>query len=452
MKKEEITVKITQLSDKGEGIVEDADFKIYVKGTVPGDEVLIERLPPFVTGSRRCPGKLLKIMRPSPDRADDKEICPHVQECGGCPLGLLHERAQHVYKQKLIDEALQKAGFKNFQQSAFIGSPKGELRSKSIRFFAQALAGISQGFYQNRSHELCAVQSCPAEHAWFGELADHICLLAKKHGVEAYDEIKHEGSIRALMMRDCGEGGRIALLSHALPLSKPFLEELTKLYAKFKIKAGFHQLNEDLGNRILQGPMSVLTAGREVQVKIGDFYFNAGPRTFLQVNYAVAQMLYDAALQWCGEDYAANALDLCCGCGTMTLPLAKHFKHVIGVEIVKEAVEAAKYNAQEAKLNNIEFIADDLKRQLPRLTKDNIVAVIADPARAGLGAENCNAMKYLAEGTRLAVIFCGLKALSRDLPELVKAGFKLEKVQGFDMFPKSSGCETLCLMRKVRKA
>lgn len=449
MDKEEITVKIKQLSDKGEGLVDHAGFQIYVKGVVPGDKVLIERLSPFVKGSKRCPGKLLKILERSPDRANDEEICPYVQDCGGCPLGLLHERAQHAYKQKLIDEALTEAGFSNFKQRTFIGSPKGVLRSKSIRFFAQGKDGIYQGFYQSRSHSLCAVQECPVEQDWFGQLAANICTLATKHGINAYHELKHEGSIRALMMRDCAEGGRIAVLSHAMPLTDAFLEDLTLLYAKFKIRAGFHQLNQDKGNRILHGTMIPLTKESCIQVKIGDYSFSAGPNTFLQVNYAVAQKLYAAALQWCGEDHEANALDLCCGCGTMTLPLAKQFKHVTGVEIVEEAVKAAKLNAQKAKLTNVEFIADDLKRCLPNLTKDNIVAVIADPARTGLGKSNCHALKHLPSGTRLALIFCGLKALSRDISELVKVGFTLEAVQGFDMFPKSLGCETLCLMRKV---
>lgn len=443
-----ITVTITDLSDKGEGTVNYEGYQIYVKGTVPSDVVNIECGAPFVKGSKRCPGKLLSLVKASPNRKEGAEVCPHFEECGGCTLGLLNKKAQNAFKQKLIEEALERTGIGNAKLLPFVGAPCNSLRSKSIRFFGKKNNNLVQGFYRSRSHMICPVSICPAEEAWFGQLAEEISVHAQKCGISAYDEKSRQGQLRALMMRDCNEGGRVAVLVHAYPLSKHFIDELLKLYTKYAVTAGFVQQNLCDGNRIMQGKMIALTSESMVKIKLGSFNFNAGPETFLQVNYAVAQELYASALRWCGEDKEACALDLCCGCGTMTLPLAEKFKKVIGVEIVEEAVRAARENAREAGLFNIEFIADDLKRCLPHLTGENIAAVIADPARSGLGAENCMAMKHLPDGTRLALIFCGLKALTRDLPQLYKVGFKLESVQGFDMFPETSGCETLCLLVK----
>ncbi len=445
---QDIRVIVDTLSDKGEGIVFKNDLEIYIKGVVPGDELLIRCGEPFVAGSKRCPGEVLELIKPSADRQDATLLCKHIDSCGGCPLGRLNLATQHRYKMKLIDEALKKAGVGNFIQQSFVGTEAEVYRHKSIRFFANDKGGVIQGFYQNRSHELCEIDCCIGECAWFTSLAKGICALANKHGIKAYDELSAQGQLRALMMRDCGENERLAVLTSICALSSNFQDDLTELFKKHHIKAGFIQLNESVGNKIIAGKLKALTNAQSVSAKLGGFSFDVGPQTFLQVNYDIAQKLYEAAVKWCGDDMDAEALDLCCGCGTMTLPLAKHFLKATGVEIVQEATNAAAFNAKRAGVKNVEFIASDLKAVLPKLSQRNIKAVIADPPRVGLGDANCKALRVLPDGTHLAVIFCGLKALSRDVAALIKAGFKLQAVQGFDMFPNAHGCETLCLFEK----
>lgn len=445
---DQIVAEISALSEKGEGIFKYKGDEIYVKNTVPQDVVRVKLLAPFVKGSKRRQGKLVEMIKSSPRRAKPSEICTHQELCGGCPLGLLNVESQYEYKQQLITSALEKAGIRGFKQLAFTGSAHKDCRHKSIRFFKGSGDDVCQGFYQSRSHELCKVVSCPLEIAWFGDLAQDVCKTARETFVDAYDEETEKGCLRTLTMRDCGQGERLAVLSYNDPLPEEFEEKLGELFIKYRVRAGFIQCNQTRGNRIMTGVLKPLTKDEAIKTELCGFDFEVGPYTFLQVNPVVAQNMYEAALKWCGEDPKRESLDLCCGCGTMTLMLAKKFKKVTGVEIVKEAVEAAFGNAVKAGIDNANFIAADLKIVLPELSKKDLAAVIADPPRAGLGSANCRALKNLPKGVKLAVIFCGLKALSRDLKELLDAGFILKAVQGFDMFPKAMGCETLCMLEK----
>lgn len=146
------------------------------------------------------------------------------------------------------------------------------------------------------------------------------------------------------------------------------------------------------------------------------------------------------------------ALDLCCGVGTMSLALAQHFKNVVGVDIVENSIRAAAENAQ-ANHAQVNFIAGDLSKVLPSLLKpfnqQSIQAVIADPARVGIGEDNARLLSKIKGPCRISLIYCALNALQRELPIFIKGGFKVEKIQGFDMFPHSSHVETLVLLSKA---
>lgn len=446
-----LELEVTSLSDKGEGLACARGMELYVAGALPGDRMRVRVLPAFVAGSKRHPVEILETLVCSDAHAEPADVCPHQGECGGCPLGAMSYEAQLVFKRTLIEKALKEGDVKYADEIAMTPSARRNTRFKSIRYFGQGPEGVISGFYQSRSHRICKVGACPLEQAWFGELAERICAVAAEHDLKAYDEISHKGHLRALMMRDCKDGGRLCVLSHNEELPAEFVRDLKHVYEEFAIRAGFTQQNRGTGNRVLAGQMIPLTSDRQVEVTLGGFRFMAGPNTFLQVNYPVAEALYTAAVSWCGKDPQAMALDLCCGSGTMTLPLSRHFSQVTGVEIVEEAVAAARDNAALNAVANADFIAADLKKVIGSLVKNDglpVRAVIADPARVGLGAENCRALGRLRGSVRLAVIFCGLKALARDLPLLMKSGFRLRRVRGFDMFPGSMGVETLVCLEK----
>lgn len=431
----------------GCGIFRAAGMDIEVPGTVPGDFAKIKAMPHGK--GRRCKGRLMGLITASKDRAAAESICKFQGSCGGCPFGLMSEAAQMRLKREMLASSLRKAGIRKLELPAIVPSAPGVSRFKGIRFFSQEGERVIQGFYRRASHEVVEVPSCPRECAWFGALADAVAELASSMGVRAYDEGVRSGTLRAIAMRDCG-GGTMAVLTHAGDLDPSFSRELSDLMQERGIASAWTLKNDSEGNSIMGGALTHLSGARSVTARLNGFEYSAGPRTFLQVNYPVAQRLYAAALSWCGSDPEGTALDLCCGAGAMTLPLARAFKYAVGVEIVKEAVEAARENARENQVENASFIAGDLAEELPGLIGDDVAAAIADPSRRGLGAQACRALSGMRRGARLALVFCGLQALERDLPVIVEGGFAVRFAQGFDMFPGSSALESLVLLEKEK--
>lgn len=438
---------ISGISENGCGFLHARGMNIEVAGTVPGDFAEVEIIVPG-RGKRSGKGKLVLLRRSSPERIPQKELCPYQAECGGCAFGLLREKAQLALKRDMLGSALKKAGIKINWQPQIVPADPGITRFKSIRYFGTSEGRVIQGFYHSESHIVENVAQCPRECAWFGAFASEIASLANENGVRAYDEISEEGVLRSVMMRDCQNGETMAVLSYKGRLDERFVKELTSLSARFGVKSFWIARNDSDGNRVICGSPELISGERSVKARLGNFCYSVGPLSFLQVNYPVAERLYSAALEWCGRDPDATALDLCCGAGAMTLPLSRAFGRVIGVEIIEEAVEAAKTNAMLNGVTNADFIASDLNKVLPDLIDDRVRAVIADPSRRGLGAQCCQCLWKLRSGSRVTLIFCGLKALERDLYEVMKGGFIVRDAKGFDMFPGTSGLESLVLLEK----
>ena len=308
---------------------------------------------------------------------------------------------------------------------------------------------------------MVAVESCPLEPARFATLSQSLLQCCRELQLPAYDEgaaatsaaagagavnavaANAQGQLRALLWRQ-GDGDEIlGCLIVSGPLPDAAKQALAQWAEREKVTSFSLGYNSKAGNALFTADIELLHGKAGITKTLMGLKFNVFVPTFLQVNYEICEQLYQAAI-----------LDLCCGVGTMTLALAQHFAHVVGVEIVPEAISAAADNAQLNCITNTRFIAADLQQVLPRLLKEQkqqgkqVRAIIADPARVGLGAANVKALAAVAGPCQLSLIFCALPALKRDLPELLKRGFKIDYVQGFDMFPYSSHVETLVLLSK----
>lgn len=392
-------------------------------------------------------------------------------------------------------------------------------RFKSLRYFGSSAQGqLALGFYSARSHELIAVEQCPLEPLRFAQLSQSLLQCCQDLHLTAYDEVaaaadvaatplkakgrkkagvkgagavnalNHNvslalhGQLRALLLRQ-GDGDEILgclIVSGALSdEAKQALKQWAEREHLSSFSLGY---NSQLGNALFTSDIELLHGKEWITKTLLGLQYKVSAPTFLQVNYPICEQLYQAAIAHCckpvpvkakkaqsqgnanadseqnhdkNADVNVVALDLCCGVGTMTLALARHFPQVWGVELVPEAVAAAQENARINGMEQTQFVAGDLKKALPQLLKEQknqgnkVRAIIADPSRAGLGPAVIKALAKVVRPCRLSLIFCALPALQRDLPELLRQGFKLEMVQGFDMFPHSSHVETLVLLSKV---
>lgn len=477
---------VTKLSKKGEGIAFYQDCEVYIPQVLLGEKLQVELGEPFVQGSARRPGKVVQILEPSVHRVSSYP-CSKFDLCGGCQYMHVNYQEQLRVKQADIAQAVNSAVNSTINNSASsVAKNSAQLvnlsaedipmeavgaqncRSKSIRYFANDNElGLIQGFYASRSHDLVAIESCCQEVDGFATCASSLTKLLASMGVKAQDSragaIKTESLapfyVKALQLRKA-DNEIMALLIVTGAIADKHKSAL-KTWAQEQGLGSFYVgYNNQSGNSLYCEQVELIY-GQELLVKnlLGlNYYF--GPQTFMQVNYEMTQKLYAEAIEHCYKHKAPEnkadevALDLCCGVGTMTLALAQHFKQVIGVEIVDSAIELAQKNAQLNNINNVSFIAADINKVLPSLLnsaqRSKVKAVIADPSRAGLGADCARLIGKIPGPCAVSLIFCSLTALKRDLPILLKAGFTITQVKGFDMFANTNHIETLVCLTKSK--
>ncbi len=432
----DVQICCDSLSEYGEGIAHSDGSEIYVQDFLPGEEALCDIGAPFAEGSKRRPGVIKEFLKQSPDRVTPG--CEHFFNCGGCSLRHLNKAAQLRLKQDAIKAALKEA-LVDVVPNEIIFSDAEPSRYKSIRYFARQNGRLCSGFFAPRSHDVIEVGICPCEPDWISELCRKIC------------KIDFRSDPIAVMCRDCGNEERLVLLICKKRLDFSEIDALKAIGAEFSVKALFCEIKAKNDNSLLNGEYAQLSERSQVKIHYRDLVYALGPAAFLQVNPEISLKMYDKAVAWCGEDPEGEALDLCCGVGTMTLMLSRHFAKVTGIEVVKASVVAARHNVNLNKISNAEFIAAPIDTVIRDLVKggDKIKAVIADPSRVGLGTEVCAALGTLAKSTKLCAIFCSLTALKRDLPALSQAGYSVNEVQGFDMFPHTAHIETMVLLTKT---
>lgn len=471
---------VTDLSRDGDGIARENNLELYIKDALPGEKLEVEVGEPFAPRSRRCPARVIRRLETSPERNPEPECSLHGQ-CGGCQLLHLSTKGQIKYRQQEIEQAV-KAVCEQVKQPLpeireIIPCTQRPCRFKSIRYAANdANDQIVFGFYAARSHELIPVTSCPLELQGFANAAAGIEQCCRQLHLKALSEedaaaapavgaaavpaeaapdpapVEPGTQVRALLLRACDEGSISATLIVTAALSAGQQESLRECAARLGLASMVIGINNRPGNALFTDDLTLIQGEPFLLKTIMGQTFEVRSNTFLQVNYEVCEQLYTAAVAHCAHNsqLPGLALDLCCGVGTMTLSLARHFKEVLGVEIVPESVQAAERNAERNQLSDrTRFMAAALSQVLPGLIKGHkIPAVIADPSRAGLGEVSARALSRIKGPCRLAVIFCALPALKRDLPVLLNGGFKIDYIQGFDMFPNTTHVETLvCLSR-----
>lgn len=516
-----VEVEVVKLSKKGEGIAYYQDRELYIKDVLPHEVLQVMVGEPFVATSKRAPAYVTKIVKSSEYRNDDME-CAYAGVCGGCQY--MHVSLEHQLELKKHDICVAlKAALGASKLSAksddiishtlkdVVGSTLRPCRFKSIRYFAMADGVLQQGFYKSRTHDLVTIDKCALEPESFSTLASSLTTKINALGLSAYADgnaVSEDKSleattaaaakaaatkaaavntaeatsagastedvayVRALTMRE-GDDNKVMLnLTVTAKLDAQAKEEL-KAWAQdhASLIASFYvSINNREGNALFTDECELLAFAPTLDKHLLAHKYEVGPNTFLQVNYEICEKLYEAAIKHCSnvvselkkenDKIKVNALDLCCGAGTMTLPLAKSFDEVLGIEIVEGAIIAAKHNAQNNNIKNAHFIAGDISAEIPKAIKRfstlvdsehrscHLGGVIADPPRVGLGEKNVKALAKLKGPVNLSLIFCALSALKRDLPLLLDSGYEIESVQGFDMFPHSSHVETLVLLKK----
>ncbi|MBP5607330.1 MAG: 23S rRNA (uracil(1939)-C(5))-methyltransferase RlmD [Lachnospiraceae bacterium] len=461
LKKNDIVyLQISDLGTEGEGIGKTDGFPLFVKGAIPGDEI-----EAGVTKLKKNYGyaRLVSIVKASQDRV--AADCPVFGRCGGCRLMHMSYEAQLAYKEKKVLETLIRiGGFDRDELSDkkddILGMDKPfRYRNKAVYPVARGRDGhICAGFFAARTHEVIECDDCLIGAEENAGIIKRVLKWMEEYGVEPYDEMNRKGVIRHIFIRKAFATGELQL---CLISATDIVPHLNKLLEKLgDITSVWLNVNSENTN-VIFGRKTELIGGRGyIEDVLLDIKFRISPLSFYQVNPAQTHKLYGAALDYADLKGGEYVWDICCGIGTITLAAADRLRRigrggkVLGLEIVPEAIENAKENAELNGIDNVEFICAPAEEYLPERIKqagENPDIIIVDPPRAGLERPAIDAILKVMP-MKIVYVSCDPATLARDLRIFADGGYSIKHFRACDMFAQTSHVETVALLSKLSEA
>ena len=443
-----VTGTVEGLSFPNKGILTVEDSRMVVKNTIPGQviEAVVTK-----NGSNRMEGRLQRVVTPSP--LETESPCPHYGVCGGCAYQTIPYEEQLKIKNEQVRQLLTPVLGEDFPFEGIEGSPRqSEYRNKMEFSFGDFVKDgpMTLGMHKRGSfYDIVTVDGCRIVDEDYRQILRATLDYFAEKGIPFYRKMQRTGALRHLVVRKAVKTGEILVMlvtTSAYRADEEFVSMLQKLPLNGTY-AGILQAINDLPADTVQSQETIVLYGRDhFYEELLGLRFKITPFSFFQTNSLGAEVLYSLAREYVGSVDGQLVYDLYSGTGTIAQILAPVAKKVIGVEIVEEAVEAAKINAAENGLTNCEFIAGDVLKVLDTIT-ERPDTIILDPPRDGIHPKAIRQMVgYGVE--RMVYISCKPTSLARDLPAFLMAGYCVERVKCVDMFPFTSGVETVCLLRR----
>lgn len=425
---------VETLSHDGRGIARPDGKTTFVDGALPAETVLVKYTQ---THGKFDEARTMEVRAPSPDRVTPP--CAHADRCGGCSLQHLGSDAQVALKQRMLEEQLRHFG--GLTPARWLPPLRGAVtgyRSKArlgVKY-VEAREEVLVGFREKRNHFIAALDSCevlvPAVGLALSALATLIASLDSKRRIAQIEVAAGDEDI-ALIFR------------HLDPLSAADQGALVA----FCRERGWHCYlqpgNESSVHRVwpVEGEQRL-----SYRHPSADLTLAFHPTDFTQVNGAINREMVPLALELLDVQASHRVLDLFCGLGNFTLPLARRAGHVVGVEGSQAMVERGYENARRNDLDNVEFHAFDLTQDVAGQpwAQGRYDRVLVDPPRTGA----LEMMPLLAKtgAARIVYVSCNPATLARDAGELVKRGYRLVAAGVMDMFPHTTHVESIAVFER----
>lgn len=450
-KNEIITLTFEDLTHQGNGVGKVNGYPLFVPYGLPGEEakVLVVKV-----NKKFGFGKLLEVTKPSPERVEPP--CHVFFKCGGCQIQHMSYDMQLKMKHNQVKNVMRKIAHLDHVP---VHTPIGmedpwRYRNKVSIPVGEHKGELITGFYRMRSHDIIKdMDTCVVQDEVNDRMVEAVRRIADKLGIEAYDEQKHTGVLRHIMVRTGRQTGDVMIViitrTEKLPHQDQLIKELTETYPN--INSIMHNINPKQTNVILGEETKLLYGEEYIYDTIGDIRFAISAKSFYQVNPPQTTKLYDKALEYANLDGHETVIDAYCGIGTISLFLAQKAKKVYGVEVVPEAIEDAKKNAKLNGMTNTEFVVGQAEKVMPWWKAQGLRpdVIVVDPPRKGCEPEFLEAMLGM-EPKRIVYVSCNPSTLARDLRILEDGGYETKEVQPVDMFPQSMHIEAVTwLERKV---
>lgn len=451
------TVERVDFPNKGIAVTDDGD-RVIVKNTIPGQKV------EFVVNKvkhQRAEGRLMEVIEKSP--LETEEPCPHFGMCGGCTYQTVPYEKQLDMKltqvKKLISDAIGTEKESGYEFIGIHGSPKkSEYRNKMEFSFGDEYKDgpLALGMHKRGSfYDLVTVSDCQIVDEDFRTILKVTLDYFSKNNIPYFHRATHKGYLRHLLVRKATKTGEIMVDLVTTTQTEGFNEE--ELLAGFRyelltrhydgsFKGVLHTKNDSVADVVKNEGTEVLYGDSYFYEELLGLKFKITPFSFFQTNSLGAEVLYETAREFIlGDDKDSlngkTVYDLYSGTGTIAQLMAPVCKEVVGVEIVEEAVCAAKENAALNGLDNCKFIAGDVLKVLDEI-EEKPDYIILDPPRDGIHPKAIG--KIIEYGVEnMVYISCKPTSLARDLQIFMDRGYRVEKICCVDMFPNTYHVETV---------
>uniref|UniRef100_UPI00405717BB 23S rRNA (uracil(1939)-C(5))-methyltransferase RlmD n=1 Tax=Acetatifactor sp. TaxID=1872090 RepID=UPI00405717BB len=510
-KNDYVTVTIEDIGSDGEGIGKVEGFTLFVKDAVIGDTVEAKIMK---AKKHYAYARLEKVITPSPFRVEPK--CAYHRQCGGCQIqALSYEKQLEFKQQKIRNNLIRIGGFSPEYVDERMEPIVGMEHPYNYRNKAQYPVGtdkdgnIITGFYAGRTHSIISNTNCHLGVEDNQHILEIILEHMRENHISAYDETTGEGLVRHILIRTGFTSGEIMVcfvlnkkminMSHDKENRIEFIKNQRELLEKLAQIKGMTSvsvsINTEKTNVIMGKEIHTLWGSptitdtihvRDMQ-KEGYPYtghtltFKISPLSFYQVNPVQTEKLYSLALEYAGLTGQETVWDLYCGIGTISLFLADKAKQVYGVEIIPQAIEDAKENAERNGITNAEFFVGKAEEVLPRFYEElsraersgkdeyankNLATqmdiegenanyadmlhpdvIVVDPPRKGCD-EVCLSTMLQMQPKRIVYVSCDSATLARDLKILCDGGYEVKKIRGVDQFAQTVHVETVCLLER----
>ena len=471
--------------DVCEGIIERYDFpnkgsfqvderKVTIKSALPGQKVKY-----MVTKKKSgmAEGKVLEVLERSP-LEDVEPTCPYFGACGGCAYQTMSYDNQLKLKADMVKALLDRvllaedSNSKDYEWEGILGSPSQTAYRNKMEFtFGDAYKDgpLALGLHQKGSfYDILTVDGCEIIGADWSRILTATLAFFSGRNVPFFHRMRHEGILRNLVVRQSRANGQFLInlvtstqwdaygfdVKQLLQAFVEMLLELEKSDAFAGSIAGIlYTENDALGDVVQSDRMELLYGQDYIEEEILGLKFKISPFSFFQTNTGGCEVLYEKARDYIMRgsvklDSDKTVFDLYSGTGTIAQMMAAVSKKVIGIEIVEEAVEAAKENAKANGLSNCEFIAGDVLKAID-LVDEKPDLIIVDPPRDGIHPKALE--KILAFGVgEIVYISCKPTSLARDLKTIIRRGYHVDKVCCVDQFPRTSHVETVVLLSQQK--
>lgn len=447
--------RILRVEFPNKGIINLDDKRVIVKNTIAGQKI---RYAVNKIRKGRAEGRCLEVLESSPLETRDA-ACSVFGSCGGCNYHTISYEQQLELKKDQVKELLDQV-CENYEFEGIIGSPvEWGYRNKMEYSFGDEYKDgpLSLGLHKRGSfHDILTTDDCAIVDDDYNKILSGTLDYFRSQGISYYHKMSKEGYLRHLVVRKAVKTGEILINlvttsnigDEEKDLLMGLVDMLTNIDMQGSITGILHSYNDSLAD-VVQSDRTEILYGRDyINEELLGLKFKISAFSFFQTNSLGAEVLYSKTREYVGDTKDKNIFDLYSGTGTIAQLLAPVARKVTGVEIVEEAVEAARENALLNGLDNCEFIAGDVLKVIDELIEKPDIIVL-DPPRDGVHPKALN--KIIDYGVdRIVYISCKPTSLARDLEVLQDRGYKVEKVCAVDMFPQTVHVETVVLMSKVK--